>query len=428
MVGYFINFGITTCRLFKILKNRQGLIESKVISYDISNPKDKGYLAGIISHVQNEVLPELKKYGNHIFFKAFADAAFIDIFHSDKVRDKFISDLYVSTGLYFNILTQKQTEENLRKIFKNTGNVSAVINIGSMYIEMLVHTSKKYEMYNLKLSLNDIFNFLVKHSIPEIWDEVQIEAIKQFIKDKIGNNLKKIKAKRVVIIKNELDFMNEMGYPLKTEDGCECLSIDEYKEANRELLFNRDYRSYIETEYGDSTGDAKRFYGFKNGHIILETIFDLIDAEIIIPSNELSIHGSKLAYIFNVVISGSTSNENAHYMIEAHKIMKKKGLTVLSPRIVNEKLLPQTTESHRKHASAIRECDLLFVSNKNGYIGDQTGREIYGAYLLNKPIGFWKEPVWKESDAEEGFDNNRLDYIPHEQWWELMRVLDEDDE
>lgn len=159
------------------------------------------------------MLPELKKYGNHIFFKAFADAAFMDIFHSDKERDKFISDLYVSTGLYFNILTQKQTEENLRKIFKNTGNVSAVINIGSMYIEMLVHTSKKYEMYNLKLSLNDISNFLAKRSIPEIWDEVQIEAIKQFIKDKIGNDLKKIKAKRVVIIKNELDFMNEMGYP-----------------------------------------------------------------------------------------------------------------------------------------------------------------------------------------------------------------------
>lgn len=427
-MGYFINFGITTCRLFKILKNKQGLKESKVISYDISNPKDRGYLPGIISHVTNEVLPELTKYGNHIFFKAFADAGFSDIFRNDKERDKFISDLYGVTGLYFNILTQKQTEENLRKIFKNIGNVSAIINIGSMYIEILVNSAKKYQMYNLKLSLDDVSVYLAKHAIPEKWNTVQIEDIKKFIKDRIGRDLSKVKAKRVVIIKNELDFMSEMGYPLKTEDGCECLSIDEYKEANRELLFEIDYRKHIENEYGGSKGDAKRFYGFKNGHIILETIFDLIGAEIIIPSNELSIHGSKLAYIFNVVISGSTSDENAPYMIEAHKIMKKRGLTVLSPRIVNEKLMPQSTDSHRKHASAIRECDLLFVSNKNGYIGEQTGREIYGAYLLNKPIGFWKEPIWKESDGTTGFDNNRLDYIPHEQWWELMRVLEEDDE
>lgn len=428
VVGYLINFGITSCRLFKILKNKQGLKESKVVSYDISNPKDDKYLLGIIAHVQNEVLPEMNKTKNSIFFKAFADAGFSEIFRNDKEKDKFISNLYETTGLYFNILTHKQTEENLRKIFKNIGNVSAIINIESMYVEMLVNSSKKYTMYNLKLSLDDISSYITKHAIPEEWNDVHIEDIKDYIKAKIGNELKRIKAKRVVIIKNELDFMNELGYPLRTDDGCECLTIDEYKEANRELLFSRDYRKYIETEYETSKGDAKRFYGFKNGHIILETIFDLIGTEIVIPSNELSIHGNKLAYIFNVVISGSTSDENLPYMIEAYNIMKKRGLTILSPRIANGKLMPQSMESHRKHASAIKECDLLFVSNKNGYIGNQTGREIYGAYLLNKPIGFWKEPVWKDSDFDEEFDNNRLDYIPHELWWELMRILEEDGE
>lgn len=155
-------------------------------------------------------------------------------------------------------------------------------------------------------------------------------------------------------------------------------------------------------------------YGFKNGHIILEEIFECIGTEKIIPSDELSIHGSLNAYIFNVVISGSTKDERAKYMIEAHKIMTEMGATVLSPRIVNGKLSRQTRTTDINHANAIRECDLLFVSNKDEYIGEQTAREIYGAFILNKPIAFWREP----NNVE------RLEYIPHEQWWNLMRFLE----
>lgn len=428
VVGYFINFGITTCRLFQILKNKKGLRESKVISYDISNPKDKRYLSGIIDHVKNELFPIIRKSGNHIFFKAFADAGFSDIFRTEKERNKFISDLYSETGLYFNILTQRQTKENLQKIFRDIGNVAAIINIGSRYVEMLVYSSKKYHMYNLNISLDEVDNYTTKHGIPEIWNETNIEDIKKFIKEKIGASLKKVTAKRVVIIKNELDFMDSMGYPLKIENGNKCLTIDEYRAANRELLFSRDYRKYVDIEHNERAAEANRFYGFKNGHIILETIFDCVGTEIVIPSNELSIHGNKLAYIFNITISGSTSAGNEKYMIEASKIMKKRGLTVLSPRIINDKLEPQSIETHKRHADAIRECDLLFVSNKNGYIGEQTGREIYGAYLLSKPIAFWKEPIWSNSDNPDEFDNSRLDYIPHEQWWEFMRVLEDEDE
>jgi len=428
VVGYFINFGITTCRLFKILKNKQGLRESRVISYDISNPKDKKYLSGIIDHVKNEIFPIIRESGNHIFFKAFADAGFSDIFPNEKERNKFISDLYSETGFYFNILTQRQTKENLQKIFRDIGNVEAIINIGSQYVEMLVYSSKKYHMYNLNISLDEVANYITKHGIPEIWNETNIEDIKRFIKDRIGLSLKKVNAKRVVIIKNELDFMDNMGYPLRIENGNKCLNIDDYRMANREFLFGRDYRKYVDTVHDDRKGNANRFYGFKNGHIILETIFDCVGTEIIIPSNELSIHGNKLAYIFNITISGSTSVANEKYMIEANKIMKKRGLTVLSPRIINDKLEPQSVETHKRHANAIRECDLLFVSNKNGYIGEQTGREIYGAYLLSKPIAFWKEPIWGDPNNPDEFDNNRLDYIPHEQWWEFMRVLEDEEE
>lgn len=418
IIGYFINFGVTTCRLFEVLKNEKALKERMAISYDIADPHNSKYLKGIIEHVKNEILPVINQQKQRqIFLKTFADACFSDVFSSDSKRNDFILDFYNETNLYFNILSQKQTEENLRRLFKKFDNGTAIVNIGSQYIDILVQRGYRFNMYNLKFTLSDVATFISKHAIPETWDEATTSEIKEFIKSKIKDELDKVRAKNVVIIKDELKFMRKLGYPLRFEGGCDCISFEEYKKANREFLFNTDYYNEVFSNNPDKA-IASRLYGFKNGHVILETIFDLMGTETIIPSDELSIHGSLNAYIFNVAISGSTSADKADYMIEAHKIMTEMGATVLSPRIVNGKLSKQTPATDIRHANAIRECDLLFVSNKDGYVGDQTGREIYGAYLLNKPIAFWREPKNVE----------RLDYIPHEQWWNLMRFLEENEE
>lgn len=417
VIGYFINFGVTTCRLFEILKEGKILKERKTISYDISNPKDPKYLKGIIQHVKNEIFPTINKQKNQIFLKAFADACFSDVFTSESKRNDFIMDFYAETNLYFNILSQKQTEENLKRLFKKFENGTAIVNIGSKYIDIMVRKGNKFDMHNLKFTLEDVANYISKHAIPEIWDESTISQIKDFIGEKIKGDIAKIKAKSVVIIKDELKFMTELGYPLKFADGCNCISFESYKKANREFLFGIDYRKEVNANYSDKA-IANRMYGFKNGHIILEEIFECIGTEKVIPSDELSIHGSLNAYIFNVVISGSANDERAKYMIEAHKIMTEMGATVLSPRIVNGKLSKQTRATDINHANAIRECDLLFVSNKDEYIGEQTAREIYGAFILNKPIAFWREP----NNVE------RLEYIPHEQWWNLMKFLENSEE
>lgn len=417
IIGYFINFGVTTCRLFEILKDKKELRERKVISYDISDPKNSRYLKGIIEHVKNEILPEINKGQKQIFLKAFADACFSDVFSDEAKKNKFIIEFYNETSLYFNILSQKQTEENLRRLFKNIGSNTAIVNIGSQYVDILVQHKNKFKMYTLKITLKDVANFITRHSIPEIWNEKTINDIKNFVKDKIKNDLIDVEAKRVVIIKDELRFMQSKGYPLIFKNGCNCLSIEDYKQANREFLFECNYIENVNRDNED-TSVAKRMYGFKNGHIILEAIFDCIGTETVIPSDELSIHGSVNAYIFNVVISGSATGKRAEYMIEAHRLMTEMGATVLSPRIVEGKLSKTTNATDVKHASAIRECDLLFVSNKDKYIGDQTGREIYGAYLLNKPIAFWREPE----------EDKRLSYIPHEQWWNLIRFLENNED
>jgi len=270
-------------------------------------------------------------------------------------------------------------------------------------------------MYNIPISLKNISEYLQRHAIPEQWSEDNISDIKIYINSTIKGMLNNVKVKNAIIIKDELTFMKNNGYHLVHDNGRECITFDDYKMANREFLFTIDYRKALEKKFSDSS-TVNRLYGFKIGHILLETIFEHIGVETIVPTDELSIHGNISAYIFNIAISGSAKGEHANYMIEAYNIMRDMGATVLSPRIINGNLSKQTQKSDIDHACAIRECDLLFVSNKDGYIGEQTSHEIYGAFLLNKPIAFWKEP-------DESFD--RLKFIPHEQWWNLMKTLED---
>ena len=416
VVGHFVNFGITSCRLFEVYDDKQTLKEIKVISYDISDTKDPKYLDGIIKHVKNEVFPAITGEKDQLFIKAFADSVFLDVFPNERKRNEFIMRFYTETRLYFNIVSEKQTEENLRKRFGNIGSSTAIVNIGSQYVDILVNKNKKFKMYNIPISLKNISEYLQRHAISEEWSEDNISDIKNYISGTIKDMLNNVKVKNAIIIKDELTFMKNNGYHLVHDNGRECITFDDYKMANREFLFTIDYRKTLEKKFSDSS-TVNRLYGFKIGHVLLETIFEHIGVEIIVPTDELSIHGSISAYIFNIAISGSTNGDHANYMIEAYNIMRDMGATVLSPRIINGNLSKQTQKSDIDHACAIRECDLLFVSNKDGYIGEQTSHEIYGAFLLNKPIAFWKEP-------DESFD--RLKFIPHEQWWNLMKTLEDD--
>lgn len=83
------------------------------------------------------------------------------------------------------------------------------------------------------------------------------------------------------------------------------------------------------------------------------------------------------------------------------------GAVVLSPHLSDTKQFdPITRESDYAHLKAIDDCDILFICNKDGYIGETTACEIYYASALRKTIVFWREPE----------DNNRLKCIPHEHW------------
>lgn len=55
-IGYLINIGISTCRLFKV-HNDESLKEDRVISYGMS-PEDTGYFDKLIEIIQMIILDQ----------------------------------------------------------------------------------------------------------------------------------------------------------------------------------------------------------------------------------------------------------------------------------------------------------------------------------------------------------------------------------
>ena len=418
-LGYFINVGVTTCRLFEI-KDNHTLKEVKTISYAVSDTKSSDYLNGVIKHVKEDLLSYIPETNSKLLKKVFVDTNFSSVFEGKMIANKdetinektkdFINKFYQETNLYFNILTKRQTKSNLKRIFKDIKNDTAIINIGSKYIDIFVMQKNDFNTLTLDISLENIEKYITDKGIGEIWNELEIESIKNYVLSKI-KSAKKLKITTAIIIKSELSFMTDVvKYNLRIDENNElCLSLDEYKNDNRSLLFCRDFKSYLNGKY-DNESTINRYYGFKYGHIILETIFDFFEITKIIPSDEISIHGSNLnAYIFNVVISGSINGSHKLDMQEASQIINDLGAVVLSPRLDS----PITDESEYKHLKAIDDCDVLFICNKDGYIGESTKCEIYYAYALRKTIAFWKEPEYKE----------RLSFIPHEKWEPISSLL-----
>lgn len=418
-LGYFISIGLASCRLFEV-RDKKTLHESKIVSYEISDPLDNGYFDGIISHIKNDILPCIKEKPAILFTKVFVDYNFSDIFEQlgeSSIKDNFIVDFYQQTGLCFNLLTKSQTLDNLSRLFGNIEKNTAIIDINSRNFDIVYFSGTKFHIYNLPVTLHDVKEFVKQKNYPEVWTEPMIKSIKNYILKIIGSEIDGIKVDSTIIIKDELSFMKRMHYPLKQKSRQPALDQLTYQRKNRELLFSIDYKSKLKKENYDKT-TFERFYNFKYGHILIETLLEKMKNKTVFPKNEHSIHGSGsdayISYIFNVVVSGSTHNGRDIYISQACNRLKEMGATVLSPLFEDDgKLIKISANTQQEHLQAIRECDLLFVCNKdNGYIGETTKCEIYFAHALYKPIAFWLDPP----------EDDRISFIPKEHWGSIMSL------
>ena len=148
-IGYLINVGVTTCRLFGVRED-ESLKELSVNSYGIL-PENEGYFEEIINQINERIVKTIK---------VIVDSKFADLFESEIELKEFIREFYVQTNLYFNILTQDQTERNLEKLFGEIKEDTAIINIGRNYIDIMTIKNRNVDSISLKYSLRDLDVFL----------------------------------------------------------------------------------------------------------------------------------------------------------------------------------------------------------------------------------------------------------------------------
>ena len=417
-LGYFINIGATSSRLFEII-NKETLKEITKVSYHVDDPNKDEYLDGIIHHIKNEILPKMEDNTTKLLRKVFVDHTFNEIFNSyddDSIRKDFVRDFYRETNLYFNILTKKQTTDNVQRRFGNVPNKTAIINIGSQGVDVYVFADDDFTAHSLDITLRDVQTYVENQEFPEIWDDNIVSKISRDIKSKVSDALKNITVERAIIIKGEYKFMREMNYPLTQQGGQHSLSQRKYKDANKNTLYNVNYKEMLISR-GVGESELIHLYKFKYGHIIIETILDIMKNKQVIPSDELSIHGDINAYVFNVVLAGSTNEDGVAYMFKARSVMEHIGATVISPAITSDGKLARaiTPDTEYDYLKAIDDCDVLLVCNNrsDGYLGESTQCEIYYAYALRKTVAFWREPP----------ADKRLSFIPREHWGIIIEEL-----
>ena len=419
LLGYFIYYGVSTCRVYEILKDGKTLKSLHQISYEKGNENVNednlsDYFQKIIDITYEKIQPLFAEQKT-LFVKTCADPNFFRLFENEIDRDTFIFDFYKRTGLCFNILSYSQAERNLSNSFKALQKNDVIINIGMSYVDVFINQGSDFDSINLPFGVSSIESYINEKKIDEEWTQDSIKSIKQHIKKLIGSRMP-VGARNAYILKDELSFMQDMGYPLLVEkNGDVGISMDGYRRSNRKLLFQIDYKNLLNSKYPDEA-DVRRAYGYKFGHIILETLFELIGVRNIFPSNYHCIHGNADAYIFKIVVGGSFSSGNIPTAI---KLLQKMGARITSPQLVNGKLVPINDDTNEAHLIALKQCDLFFVANdnENGYFGEQTSHQIYGAQILNKQIAYWKEP------SKDLLEVNGVGFIPHECWERKMNAL-----
>lgn len=417
VLGYFIYYGVTSCRVFEILKDGESLKSMETYSYkkQIDDDDDnEEYLEELVYLTEEKIRP-LFKDNSGLFIKTCADPNFARVFHNETDRDTFIFDFYKKTGLCFNILSYDQAEKNLSNTFKALEQDDVIINIGGTYVDIYIKKGEDFKSINLPFGVSQIEAYINEKNWSEIWNKVQIKEVKEYIKTLIGTNIQG-KAGCAYILKDELKFMREMGYPLGEEkNGDVGILIKTYKEYNRKHLFEVDYREKLREKYSEEA-DRRREYGFKYGHLVLETLFEVLGVKTVFPSNYHCIHGNADAYIFKIVVGGSTKKSN---MLKAIELLQKMGAIITSPVLRSGNLAPIDDETDEMHLIALKQCDLLFICNDrdDAYFGEKTGHQIYGAQLLNKPIAYWKEP------SVELMKQHGVGFIPHECWESKMKAL-----
>jgi len=397
-----IDIGSSTVKVYEYFQNQLKLLLQRSLHFkDGFDPE-----GGVSTENKKELfelLEAIKEENKNTPIRLYATGIFRKLAPETKVN--FIDEVFLRTGLYFNIIDQDLENFYLEMALVGKCNLNEpllLINIGGGSTELVVMYGKEaIERVNLDFGVGKILT-----DFPQINDEfskVKLEEIVSYVKSLLLSIQNKPKI--AFYTGGELTYMKLANYPLKKnnlfedEDHPFLIELEDFKSKNKEI-FEKITLKELENLMPEN---PKWMHGARPCSAIAQAICEKYYIEKIIPSDSNIINGIVRQEFRHVTLSGSF-RKHLDYILEIKKKLEIGGVMVLSPRFTvpktpgvefvvfqGEEGLPPL-ELERYHLNSIKNSDALIVCDPNGYVGASALLEIGFAHSLGKRIIFTEKP------------------------------------
>lgn len=319
----------------------------------------------------------------------------------------FVERFYVSTRLYFNIVSHELEEFYLETAWTGKVDSSAsyiVLNVGGRTTELVFYESGTIvDRELLQVGVGPI----LKH-FPRINEDHSLHSLEE-IEESVRATLPSPAARRPVMAictGGELTYMKLAGYPLTVNSFFSDdlhpseISISAYESRNQDIFGEVSIESLRDLmPENPSWMNGARAYS-----AIAQAICKHYGVQTLVPSDSNLIDGVGLQELRTVTLCGSF-NKHLTQITEVASSLRGAGIDVLSPSstsVVGSKdgfvlfegdnLVNNCSWSvEAMHLKAIEECDAVLVCNFDDYVGSKTSMEIGYAYRSGKRVVFLKD-------------------------------------
>ena len=401
---YLIDVGSSTIKVYRRCYGEVELIDSQSFEFkkDLNEKHTRLYLRqNNIDAIYSFFNHQISKYGlNRGNTKIFATG----VFRKLQNKKNFVSDFYINTGLYFNIIPHDLEAfyssvlwESLSQSHRNLSFM--VLNIGGDTTELIIYKNGKIkDKQLLKIGTNTFFNSEVNSTD---FSQNKLYSIIEVVESQLPTISERVET--AIYTGGELSFMKNMGYSLRNNN---CfvdsqhpymVTIKDYIAQNNKLFFEISLEKMM-----DMKPDNPRWMlGAQTCSAIAQSIFLHYGVNYIIPSDTNLIDGVNMQEVRNVVLCGSY-RKFLPRISEIIDLLKKNNINVLSPKSTkvvdekdgfvlfeNDKIKNHCTYSvEYPHLKAIDSADCIIVCNFDGYVGSKTSFEIGDAFCAGKKIVF----------------------------------------
>lgn len=290
MEKILLDIGSSTIKVYKYLDKKLSLLLQRSIFFK-ENFDPEGGISPESKKELFELLDAIKEENKNAQIKLYATGIFRKLVPA--TRTTFVDEVFLRTGLYFNIINQDLENFYLEKALIGKCNLKEpllLINIGGGSTELVImYGDEAIERKNLDIGVGTILTEFPQ--VNEKISKVELDEIVNFVKSKLPSLDNKPRV--AFLTGGELTYMKLAYYPLQKntlfedEDHPFLITIENYKGKNKEI-YERITLKELENLMPDN---PKWMHGARAFSGIAQAICEKYNILKIIPSDSNLING-----------------------------------------------------------------------------------------------------------------------------------------